>query len=161
MNAYVHLVTLLSLAGFYVATFLLAGAIPTFVLQIDDGAAIRSTISTTLGVAITTLPLWYLHWHALRRLWDARSESGRGYLFLINSVAVLATAVMAGQLVRHVAALLLGTVPASDTATATLATIMLRFALSGLLWHYHWTLLRKQTDDRDVEKQKPVRMPAG
>lgn len=143
MATYLNLVSLASLLGFYGAMFILAGALPQFTLGVDDSEVVRSTISTTLGIAITTLPLWYLHWRALRRLWAQAGDRNRSYLFLVNSIAVLATAVTAGHVVRHTAALLLGTVPATDAGVATFWSTALRFVISALLWHHHWTVLQE------------------
>lgn len=157
MSAYVNLVSFASLIGFYAAVYILAGTLPKFTLGVDDGEAVRSTISTALGLAITTLPLWYLHWRALRRLWARAGNRNRSYLFIVNSIAVLATAITAGHVVRHAAALLLGTVPATDAGVATFWSTVLRFVISALLWHHHWTILQQSDDTRsDVRPQAGV-----
>ena len=157
MSAYVHLVSFASLIGFYGAVYVLAGTLPQFTLGVNDSEAVRSTISTTLGIAITTLPLWYLHWRALRRLWTRTGDRNRSYLFIVNSIAVLATAITAGHVVRHTAALLLGTVPATDAGVATFWSTVLRFTIAALLWHHHWTILQQDnTAGADVRPQPGV-----
>lgn len=143
MSAYVHLISLGSLIMFYAAVYVLAGAIPQFALGVDDSEALRSTISSTLGIAVTTLPLWYLHWRAMRRLWERTGDRNRSYLFIVNSIAVLATAITGGHVVRHTAALLLGTVPATDAGVATFWATMLRFVVAAFLWLHHWRVLQR------------------
>lgn len=147
MQAYLTLVTFVSLVGFYAAAAILAGAIPSFVLGIEDTSALRGTIATTLGVIITTAPLWILHWRALRRLWNKYGASGRGYLFLVNSLGVFVTAVMAGQFVRHATALLLEASIVSGSDIASLWTIGGRFILAAILWNHHWRMLQNEIGD--------------
>lgn len=142
MQTYLTLVTFVSLAGLYAAAIVLSRAIPSFVLSVDDGAAIRNTLAIGLGVGTTTFALWCVHWMSLRRLWAERLEDGRRYLFLVSSLGVVATAVSGGWFVARVAALVLDTAPMSSAGWAELLSVWLLLLVSWLLWRHHWTLLR-------------------
>jgi hypothetical protein len=154
MQTYLTLVSVVSLVGFYAALVILSRAIPAFALGVDDGPAIRGTLATALGIATTMFPLWRLHWISLRRLWAARNESGREYLFIVSSLGVVATAITAGRLVTHITALLLDTAPATNAGGADMLSALLLFTASGLLWHHHWALLR-----HEVASSEPVVRP--
>ncbi|RME44066.1 MAG: hypothetical protein D6791_14060 [Chloroflexi bacterium] len=145
MQTYLTLVSMVSLAGFYAATVVLARAVPTFVLGVDDSLATRGMLATALGVATAAFPLWRLHWTSLRRLWAARLANGGAYLFAVSSLGVVATAVSAGLLVTRVAMLLLGTIPASPAGWANVLNGLFLFLVSWLLWRHHWLLLRHES----------------
>lgn len=142
MQTYLTLVTFVSLAGFYAAAIILSQAVPSFVLSVDDGTAIRNTLATGLGAGATTFALWRVHWTSLRRLWAERLKDGRQYLFLVSSLGAVVTAVSGGWFVARFAALVLDTVPMSSAGWAELLSALLLFLVSWLLWRHHWTLLQ-------------------
>lgn len=142
MQTYLTLVTFVSLAGFYAAAIVLSRTIPSFVLSVDDGTAIRNTLATGLGVGTATFALWRVHWTSLRRLWAERLKDSRTYLFVTSSLGVVATAVSGGWFVAHAAVLVLDTAPMSSAGWAELLSAWLLFLVSWLLWRHHWALLR-------------------
>lgn len=143
MQTYLALVTWLSLAAFYTASAILAKRLPTFALGVDDGPAARQILALALGIAVAALPLWRIHWQALRRLWVENDGDGRGYLLLTSSLGVLATAVTAAWLVSRAAGFLLGAVAPMRVGLADLLAALLLFLLSWMLWRHHWALLHR------------------
>jgi hypothetical protein len=143
MKSYLTLVTTVSLAGFYIAVVVLARVMPGLALGVKDGEAIRGSLATALGFATAMLPLWLLHWSALRRLWISLNEARPRYLFVITSIGVLATAITAGQLVTELSRLFLSTRPISNAGLADLFGAIVLFLTSLALWSHHWRLLRQ------------------
>jgi hypothetical protein len=158
MRKYLTLVTWLSLAVFYGASAVLAKHLPAFALGVDDGSAARHTLALALGITVAALPLWRIHWQALRRLWVERWEDGRGYLLLTSSLGVVATAATAAWLVSRAAGLVLGAVTPARSGLADLLAALLLFILSWLLWRHHWWLLSRPDADTALCR---VRIAAG
>ncbi|MFQ5613751.1 MAG: hypothetical protein ACE5H9_16625 [Anaerolineae bacterium] len=143
MKAYLTSISAISLVGLYVATFVLGRVAPGLFLGVKDDAATRSALATALGVVTTMLPLWLLHWSALRRLW-ARSQVERpSYLFVVTSLTVVAAAITAGRLMTQIATLLLSTTYLSSAAWAGLFSALFLSVTSFVLWYHHYRLLRQ------------------
>lgn len=143
MRTYLTLVTWLSLAVLYAASLALGTRLPAFALDVDAGLAARRTLAVALGIAVAALPLWHVHWQALRRLWAETNSDGRGYLLLTSSLGVLATAGTAAWLVSQAVGLALGTVTPTRAGAADLLAALLLFLVSWFLWRHHWSLLRQ------------------
>lgn len=150
LNFYLYSISAISLSAFYVATLVVVGQLLSLALGAPVSplvqAEIRQTLADGLGFLVVSLPLWWLHWNALRRQFRQAAGSvvawHRFYLFTVVCLNVVIILVAGSLGITGLIRQILGVGPQSAGDLARNGVFLTSLVLSLALWWHHWSQFR-------------------
>lgn len=148
---YLYSVTGLSLLVFYFSVISGVNGFFDFIFQVPIGPyettpEYESAITSGLGFAIVSLPLWVYHWRRLLRESAEFSESmltaHRFYLFTVVCCLILMIIISGGSGLAALLRLAFGFGESQAENLSGMSTSFTIFLVSGGFWVHHWKQFR-------------------
>ncbi|MBI3158940.1 MAG: hypothetical protein HYZ26_05005 [Chloroflexi bacterium] len=148
---YLYSVTGLSLLVFYFSVISGVNGFFDFIFQVPIGAyettpGYESAITSGLGFAIVSFPLWVYHWRRLMResmdFTESMLTAHRFYLFTVVCCLILMIIVSGGSGLASLLRMLFGFGESRAGNLSGMSTSVTIFLVSGGFWVHHWWQFR-------------------